>query len=160
MLANMCAGGLLRFVIWILAHDREYSANELGCPNWGAFSCCTWCLANRGCYNVREVGPAAHFEAVLYRPGDCDRRVSDHPVWDLPGVTRFTHMGDFMHGGDIGTHLHLHGSSLAHITRRGGPYRGSTRAIRVRAFFSDLLRSYAATEVAKRLQTITPELID
>ena len=146
--------------VWVLAHDREYSANELGCPSWKAASCCTWCPGNRSNYNVREVGPTARFKTVLYQPGDCDRRVSRHAAWDIPGVTRFTHMGDFMHGGDIGTSLHLHGSTLDHVTREDSPYAGRSRAERTRACWSDLLTSYTATGVVKRLQTITPEMID
>ena len=69
-------------------------------------------------------------------------------------------MGDFMHGGDLGTNLQLHGSTLDHITREGGPYDGSSRATRVRACWSDLLRLYIASGVSKRLQTINPEIID
>ena len=97
---------------------------------------------------MREIGPRARFKTVLYQPGDCDRRVPHHAVWDIPGVTRFSHMGDFMHGGDLGTSLQLHGSTLDHLTRDGGPYEGSAMEVRVRACTSDLLKSYAETGVA------------
>ena len=153
-------GGNFGGVVWQLAHDREYSANELGCPSWQSSSCCTWCPAKRSNYNVREVGPAARFKTVLYQPGDSDRKVSHHPVWDIPGVTRFTHMGDMMHGGDLGTGLQLHGSSLDHLTRPDGPYESPGRAGRVRACWSDVQESYVATGVMKRIQTLTPEMID
>jgi hypothetical protein len=100
------------------------------------------------------------FQSCLV-PGRCSRSSSVSPSsMGYPGVTRFTHMGDFMHGGDIGTSLHLHGFTLDHVTRDGGPYAGRSRAERTRACWSDLLTSYTATAVSKRLQTITPEMID
>ena len=85
---------------------------------------------------MREVGARARFKGVLYQPGVTDRLVSHHAVWTVLGVTRFTHMGDFMHGGDLGTNLQLHGSTLDHITRAGGPYNGPNREARVRACWS------------------------
>ena len=104
-------GGHFRSCVHLLAHDRDYGANELGQEHWNAARCCLWCLADRGRFNVREVGPNARWKQLLYTPGPHDRKVSTHDIWNIPGVTRFSHPGDLMHAGDGGVLGHLHGSA-------------------------------------------------
>ena len=152
--------GFFKACVFCFAYDREYAANETGAPNWAAEYCCQWCCANRSNWNFRDVRPNAAWKARMHVPGPNDRPVSNRRVWTIPGVNRFTHMGDMMHGGDGGANLHLHGSTADYLTRPGGPYPQASRAARVKSFFDDVIISYGLCNEKKKLHTITAEMID
>ena len=77
-------GGHFRGCVYLLAQDREYSANELGCPHWQSNECCLWCPADRNRFNVRSVGPHAPWKAHLYPPGPADRKGFESSGVDHP----------------------------------------------------------------------------
>ena len=151
-------GGHFRGTGHLFAHDREYGANELGQEHWNSDMCCLWCPADRGIFNVRSVGPHAPWKALLHTPGPHDRRVSQHAIWGLPGASRFSHAGDLMHAGDLGVLGHLHGAAAVHTTRVGGAYVGN-ELVRADKFWDDLIASYIATNVTKRLQYLSHEMM-
>ena len=153
-------GGHFRGCVFLLAHDREYAANELGCPHWQANECCLWCPADRNRFNVRSVGPHAPWKAHLYPPGPADRLVSNHLVWTIPGVTRFSHPGDLMHGGDQGVVPQMHASTMKHMVRVDGPYVGPTEEVRVQKLWVGVLQKYHDIGITKRLQTFNVVMID
>ena len=121
----LCQGNIVGLV-WNLPLDLAYAANELGWPHWAnVTACCGWCLANRIEHNARDVSRSATWRPLCYTLGTHDRIVLNHPIWRGLGITRFTYMGDLMHGGDLGPTLHLHGNTIKELIRPNGPCRFS-----------------------------------
>ena len=63
-----------------------------------------------------------------------------------------------MHAGDGGVLGHLHASAFKHMARGDGPCAGNEDQ-RVDKLWVDLLESYIATGITKRLQILTLHMI-
>ena len=99
-----CADGSLihpagwKFVIWVLTGDHEHFSNCLGMPHWSSKKFCWECHADKG-------GPITGLTFINGTSG-CQRRditdevegrMSQHPVFTLPGVTRHSIAHDALH---------------------------------------------------------------
>ena len=85
---------------------------------------------------------------------------SNHPIWQIAGVTRCMYTGDLMHSGDLGPCLRLHGSTMSDLLQEDGPYVSAGPAeFRVHRLKSDLDSAYDALDVKKRINTLTTKMI-
>ena len=154
------ADGMYRAICWLFAMDMDQASNEHGWAHFNAtIDTCGWCPANRTYCNIRDVSANALWKTLLYVPGPSDRPVSRHRIWTIPGTSRFTFMGDLMHGGDLGPLLHLHGSTIDELTHRGGPMYANNKATSVQKFVSALQSAYEETGTGKRMQSIVSTMI-
>ena len=91
---------------------------------------CWMCGADRADHPYTDVSSRATWRSSLlpFDVGDA-RKVGDHPIWDLTGVTRWHAAGDLMHTGDLGVLLWLLGAVLWELVF-DGPFRGPIEARR------------------------------
>ena len=127
------------FVIWCLAGDLPYLAEEYGLEHCNANNCCWLCSANRSDLTFTDVTPTAAWRATLKQVTH-DSRVSEHPIWDLEGVARWHVPGDLMHTGCLGVLLYILGSTLWELVF-DGPYGGSAQA-RAKAVWQKISHKY------------------
>ena len=104
-------------VVWILAWDLEYGANDIKMLHFNSNRPCNFCGCDRRACSVRAVGPAAPWKRRLVPVGA--PHPSNHPVWSIVGTSRFNNPGDLMHTGDLGVLLHIEGSSLWQLVHDG-----------------------------------------
>ena len=84
--------------------------------------------------------------------------MSNHIIWTIPGLTRFNHHGDLMHGGDLGPLLGLHASTFNELVSTDGYYHKHNMDASIRALWADVLIAYKEVGESKRMQTLTVEM--
>ena len=150
------ADGLFFGVVWSLPQDHEYAVNETGCRHWNCNDFCTWC-------DIEKQKMSDFSDPVIQRMKACSHNQtppSNHPIWQIAGVTRCMYTGDLMHSGDLGPCLRLHGSTMSDLIQEDGPYVGAGPAeFRVSRLKSDLDSAYDVLDIKKRINTLTPKMI-
>ena len=155
---RVLCGGRWIGIVWCLAHDQEYGSNELGEAHFNATEPCKHCRCNRTDLSCRDCRPNASWKATCYDPA-ASPPMSNHGIYTIPGVGRFSHTGDLMHQFLLGPLLTLHGSTIACMCTTWGAFTGGNRESRVQAFWAALSVSYDNTYVKKRMQCITAKTI-
>jgi hypothetical protein len=150
------AGGTFRGVVWTIAADLEYAANQFGVNHWSALQPCLHCDARRDdpMCNVRDVSEHAAWRSTLRAPEH--RGVSDHEIWSIPGISAFSYVGDWMHTCDLGVLTYMHASVCHDLIDADGPLGGAfdiTR--RVERLWVAIQKHYDLTGTTKRLANLT-----
>jgi hypothetical protein len=113
-------------VVWGIACDAEYAANELKLPHWQKVdNNCIWCPAAKNKNDLKNFELTAEWKQNLYNGIDHNTPPSTHQVWQIPGVNRFTYTGDWMHGCDLGPAVYLHCSVLNDFAEADGIFGGA-----------------------------------
>ena len=95
-------------VVWALNPDLDLAANDWGLPHFNTPTPCWLCKANRSDTNLRDYSSNAAWRATVIGTAIGRRtRVSNHPVWSIIGVSRFSYTGDWMHMYDLGPDQHV-----------------------------------------------------
>ena len=140
-------------VPWLFSADMEFLANEVGLPHWNANGgCCGFCDASwEGPSLVRN-----RSGFVCLACDDPGRDVSDHPIWDIPGICRHSAVYEWMHTADMGILTNLIGSTLAEFMLEG---RGSHK-VNLKEFWDESVsRMYAEMQVSNRISNVTKEML-
>ena len=107
---NIKAGGHF-FVVWNLVGDLPYLAEEYGLPHFNSGSFCWMCGVNRDDLPYTDCRRAAMWRGALTPWGVGKAATpSEHPIWNLQGVSRWFAPGDLMHTGCLGVLAWLLGS--------------------------------------------------
>lgn len=141
------AAGDFFFVVWCLAGDLPYLAEEYGLNHFNSNDFCWMCDANRTDVPFTDVSDGAQWRD-RQMPWDIGRalRPSDHPIWDLAGVSRWHAPGDLMHTGCLGVLLWLLGGVLYELIY-DGPFGGRLEDRR-RALWDCICTKYDQLRVA------------
>ena len=109
------AGGQIHGVPWFVSADMEFLANDLDFPHWTQRGgCCGFCdVSWEGPVHVRD--PRGFTMAA----SNNNRRISSHPVWDIPGIGRHSAPYEWMHTSDLGVLTNLVGSAVAECMHEG-----------------------------------------
>lgn len=143
-------------IVWVLAADREWASNEWGVNHWNARSPCSFCPIPR---NYHDVSLTAHWKMHCHTGDNHPGRVSSHVIWGIPGVSRFTYMGDWGHGMDGGPLqvMHFECLSMLQTTLCGGLSKSGA----ARHLFKTLQGAYEACGISSgRLQALTPSHLE
>ena len=151
----LCGG--MRAIVWTIASDYEFAVNELGFPHWNKPQPCGWCPCTKA--DVQDARLDAPWKLELYEPHREPFVVSPHVVWRLPGISRFTYMGDWQHGWDLGPIVRLLGSTFNDlIAVDSKPYSGNIQ-MRWAGLWADIQWAYDKLGIVHgRLQTLTPKM--
>ena len=99
-------GGRVRLVVFSLAGDLEYLANELGLPHWGSLNPCAFCPISRELHSPHRFtdvsANAAWKDELVTIAQDKAAPLTQHPVSRLRNHSRFLSTGDLMHTGPLG----------------------------------------------------------
>ena len=99
--------GRVRVVVYSLAGDMEYFANELLFPHFNSQSPCWFCPASRSpssCHTVTDMAMAAGWKRALVSPAqDFVTKITVHPASKLRNFSRFLAPFDLMHTGQTTT---------------------------------------------------------
>ena len=101
---QICKDGWFGFV-FNLSADIDWWSNAWKAAHHSSGSFCEWCPANhtKGPMQFTDVSPTAGYKLRVLTSGDARRqRVSDCPIWELPGV-----------------HIHMLGIDVLHILHQG-----------------------------------------
>jgi hypothetical protein len=98
--------------IFLLLGDMDHHSNEYGLNNAGANDMCFACPANRSNYNFTSVGIHAAWKPLVYAPPGFMAAPSNHEVWNIPNITRYSAQFDPMHCVDGGVTEHVAGNVL------------------------------------------------
>ena len=114
-------------VVWGIAADLEYAANQLGLPHWNSRAPCGWCggLRNSGPLNIRNMSGAAGWRCTVVTP-ERPRPLPDRVIWLIICVTLFHYPGDWMHTVDLGVSTYAHCSVIHELMADDGPFSGIT----------------------------------
>ena len=146
-------GGASFGALWNIATDAEYACNEFKVAHYSSNYKCNWCRADKWAHNYRAVGATAPWIPTIYSI-DREPPLPPHPVWALPGVTRWHYMGDLMHNNFLGVDLHVLGGTIKELTDAGGPYMGN-ESERFNGLWEDFQRAYGTLDITNRLPEIT-----
>ena len=117
---------------------------------------CGLCPANRSDLSFMDFRPDAAFKTALCQPGNDDTRVSDHPIWGISGVSRFSYTPDEMHAMALGPVIWMHASVMHTLIHPDiGVIRGGAFKSRVERLWESVLEAYEACGTEKRLSTLT-----
>ena len=146
--------GMFFGVVWHLSADREWVSNEWKFPHWNAHKCCGHCPVDR---TDTTCDLAALWKLRAYTPAN-DPGVLNHPVWSLPGVSRYTFHGDWAHTVEGGIMLYLHLHCLTTI--KGFACVGLNATAACRHLWRILCAAYGECGTTSRLQCLTPTMLD
>eukprot|EP00959_Pyramimonas_sp_CCMP1952_P224353 4691368-Pyramimonas_sp.AAC.1 len=142
------AQGQWRAVIWSCCVDMEYGSNDLGLAHFNGNDPCWLRRANRTDRNVRDVSRHAAWKSTILSSREgVSTPPSSHPVWRIPGMSRFCCAGEWMHIVDLGLSPNLIGSTFWEIIH-DSPLPG-TNAIKLGWLWSKLCFHYDALEITK-----------
>ena len=129
-------------MIWDVAADWVFYAQDLGLPSPTAKEFCWLCKANRHPMEQSNSVPWTDFsdDAVYLTTFDLmNVKPSDHILWTLPGLSRFMALGDWMHTVDQGVGSHLCGSCCFDLWSEGE----GTQESRLKQLWASLKEAYA-----------------
>ena len=155
MAGKPVCGGLFNAIIWLDAMDAEYACNEL---KWPHYSCageiCGYCPARAA--DHRDYRKTAPFKQQLYNAGATDTKVSNHPHWQIPGVSRFTYRGDEMHGLALGPLQWLHASAMwSLLSAEFGIFGPGAVDSRIQLLWGRVTEAYIACGTEKRITNLS-----
>ena len=149
--------GVWRFVLWLVIGDHEHFCNTLRMPHWQKHKFCWECQADK-----RHA--LKHGRAFVDGTSGCDLKpvmselnISNHGVYDIPGVTRHNTTHDAMHVLYVnGLGSHMIGSMLHGLVYppEGRP-RGQTPEERLDAIWNRIQELYSERDQQMRLTRMT-----
>ena len=100
--------------------DLDFLSNDLDMPHYNSREQCCQCGVNRVSHtiSVRDVAPNAAWKHTLFDVQD-RAAPSPHDIWQIPGMCRWSVVGDWMHLVDLGTGLAVIGPVMAEIVLEG-----------------------------------------
>ena len=142
---------------WGLTTYLEFLANDLGLPHFNSLEPCWFDAASRRedtIYPITDLRHNAAWEATLIGAEEgVHSCVTDHPINNLIGFTRFHICGDLMHTGCLGVVQTMMGSVLWELTF-DGPFRGS-QDHRVEQIWGLIKKHYDLLSTPTRLGGLT-----
>ena len=111
----LCASRPLRAVIWVVAGDMDYLANEIGLPNQASESPCAFCFGNKGDKNIFDFRPGSAWRAACYSAEQTRAMAPLHPVLTVPGCVYECFHLDCLHVLEYGPVAHSIGNLCADI---------------------------------------------
>ena len=116
--------------VFQLLGDLEELANNYGLSHWASLDPCFWCGANTTDRPWTDFSPQAAWRGSLREPQLVNPPPSDHQVWTIPGLNRWSVGWDVLHGLDLGPTLHVLGNSLEDLVQVRGmtPTTGTSEA--------------------------------
>ena len=106
--------------VFHLLGDLEEMANNYGLSHWASNEPCFWCEANTGDKPWTDFSPQAAWRASVREPQQVNPPPSDHQVWTIPGLCRWSVGWDVLHGLDLGPTLHVLGNVLEDLVKVTG----------------------------------------
>ena len=106
------------FAVVGLCADLDELCNEFKLNHFNSLSPCFWCGANCSDAPWIDFSDDASWKMSLYAPParrNDVRRPNGHPVWTIPGLSRFSVLWDIMHGLDLGPTCHVIGNTLVEL---------------------------------------------
>ena len=97
--------------------DLEELANQYGLAHWGSSEPCFLCAANTSTTPWSDLSPQAQWRKTVLKPEAVNAPPSDHKLWTLPGLTRWSVGWDVLHGLDLGPNLLVLGSCLEDLVQ-------------------------------------------
>ena len=98
--------------VFQLVGDLEELANQYGLSHWASNEPCFWCSCNTSDRPWSDFAPGAAWRATVHEPQIVNPPPSPHPVWTIPGMSRWAVSWDILHGLDLGPTLHVLGNVL------------------------------------------------
>ena len=103
--------------VFQLLGDLEELANNYGLSHWASLDPCFWCQANTDDRPWTDFSPQAAWRGSLREPQLVNPPPSDHQVWTIPGLNRWSVGWDVLHGLDLGPTLHVLGNALEDLVQ-------------------------------------------
>ena len=142
-------------VLWCMNPDAEFACNEWRVQHYSSNARCHWCPADlTAALNFRAVGDTAPWLPHVYAHGT-DPPLPNHPVWRIPGVTRWHYPGDWMHSMDLGAVAYLHNGCVLDLTAADGPCAGANEEQRYLDLWNRMQAADRAALHALRMRRIS-----
>ena len=155
---NLLAGGF-KFVIWNIEGDHDNHSNYFGMPHWNCPQFCWECKHTKAtgglCF---KHGMPAGLLRTFEEEKAC--RISRHPIFTIPGVSRFNICQDGMHIVYCnGLLAHAMGNFLKRQCWKDGEDRGLVQTVsparRVELMFRRIQEIYKRLNSGNRLNNLT-----
>ncbi len=153
--STLCDGQFV-FAIWNLTGDLDWFANWWGYPHFNGNVPCWLCAADRlpaSSCQLTDVHPNAGWRNNLYlHEADAPVPYTGHAITRIPCLSRWHHVGDWMHSANMGVVLYLIGGIFKEIVL----YEETTGTIdqRVDRLWADIDFCYDALGVTNRIASL------
>ena len=151
-----------RFVVWAITGDHEHHSNHYRLPHWSSHKWCWNCDCDRAdpCKNGLQLDK---LEAALVErkvEAELAKRMSNHELFKVPGVTAFTVQHDALHVlYNHGVLNHFHGSILHGLLFQGIGKQNVPPAARLAVIWQELQTFYKSKNTSTRLTSLQMSMI-
>ena len=157
---NLIANGEIFGFVFVVCADHDALTKDFKCPHCNSENPCIFCPASRnGRLNIRDLRTNAGWKAEVFTPAQVEgRRPTDHPIWDILGLSRFSIGVEQMHTLEYGPTVNMLGSSISELVH-DGPY-GGTLDQNMNRFNGDLAEEYDRQGTRYRITRITRSMFE
>ena len=156
---NLVANGEIFGFVFLVCADHDALTKDFKCPHCNSENPCIFCPASRnGRLNMRDLRKNVGWKSEVFTPAQVKgRRPTDHPIWDILGLSRFSIGVEQMHTLEFGPIVNILGSSIFELVH-DGPY-GGTKDENMNSFNQELAEEYDLQDTRYRIGRITRNMI-
>ena len=148
------------FAIVGICADLDELCNEYRLAHFNSNKPCFWCPCNTTDMPWSDFSEEALFLRHLYGPdgeGHGEQLIPGHPIWEIPGVTRFSVLWDILHGLDLGPTLHVTANVILDLAE--DERLGENRTSGLGVVWAGVQKYYKTLGVANTLSNLTLSMI-